>query len=230
MAFEPDKLVNVQLLTGSANNYTPTAGTRVAIVQLVGGGGGGGGTIGNNTDYSVGGGGGAGAFTLALIYPSPGIAYTASIGAAGNGVSDAAGNAGGTTYLQAPITLGGSNSNITAPGGSGGAVQNNSGTFTGTVAGGAGGTAGSNGKLAAPGSPGGYGWRANGTVGYSGAGGSQPQFGAGGVGQGSNANANGNNASGYGAGGGGSSGGYGGSTAYVGGYGTAGCILVEEYS
>lgn len=110
---DPGRLLNVQRFAASGT-YTPTAGTRLVRVTVVGGGGGGGAC--SNTaagQTSVGSSGGGGGYAIGLLaVPSAGAAVT--VGAAG------AAGSGGTPVGQP----GGSSgfAGLTASGGSGGAV------------------------------------------------------------------------------------------------------------
>jgi hypothetical protein len=135
--------IGFKVLTASGT-YTPSAGTRSIMVELVGGGGAGGGVPQQNTaaNGSGGGGGGSGAYTRAYFTGLNGTSTTCTytIGAKGTGASAAIGGAGANTTFNAngAFTLP-SSAVITANGGSGGPVG-----VTGTsvtVLGGAGGTA-----------------------------------------------------------------------------------------
>ncbi len=98
--------VITQIFTVSGT-YTPTAGMRYCIIELVGGGGGGGGTTSTSgTQVSAGGGGGGagysrGVFSAATI----GASKAVTIGAAGTaGVAGGAdGGTGGTTSVGATL-------------------------------------------------------------------------------------------------------------------------------
>lgn len=88
------RLLDVKRFTASGT-YTPTAGTRRIIVELVGGGGSGGGTIATTaTQASVGAGGGAGAYMQFMLLTIPGsVAITVGAGGAGAAGTGAAGTA-----------------------------------------------------------------------------------------------------------------------------------------
>lgn len=124
----------VQTFTATGT-YTPTAGMKYCIAEVVGGGGGGAGTpLTGATTVAAGGGGGGGGyarktFTAATIGTSQ--AVTIGTGGAG-GTGNAAGSAGVATTLGALLTGNGGNG-----GGNAGAAANT------TVSGGSGGTGGS---------------------------------------------------------------------------------------
>jgi hypothetical protein len=105
------RLVKCQTFN-SSGTYTPTAGTKFAIVEVVGGGGAGGGCqVGTASNAACGGGGMSGEYAKARI-DNP-TATTVTIGAGGVGVSAAAGPSGGDTSFG---------SGIKAKGGLGGAT------------------------------------------------------------------------------------------------------------
>lgn len=206
-------------LVTSGTTFTTQPGTTKIRVRLQGGGGGGAGCTSLAAAACGAGGGGAGGYAEKVFDVAQNTAYTVAIGAAGTGVSGAAGNNGGNTTFAVGATT------VTAFGGTGAPV----GTAATTVvarAGGAGGVVSTNGDVNAGGAPG-----EAGTVlvvatpiVQSGGGGSS-QFGGGGVGL--VAVGNGVNGTGFGAGGGGSA--TGAAAVRTGGNGTAGCIIVEEY-
>jgi hypothetical protein len=106
------RLINVQYIT-STGTYTPTAGTRIVEVELVGGGGAGGGTpIPGAGNVSAGAGGGGGGYARKLI-TSGFSGVTVTIGAGGTGALGAAGGNGGNTSFGAIFS---------ATGGTGGSV------------------------------------------------------------------------------------------------------------
>lgn len=203
--------------TGTAATYTRPAGITSILVEIVGGGGGGGGATGGVSRISCAAGGGAGGFSRLWI-PSASSSYTYTVGAAGNG--GAAGNNNGanggtTTFSASSLSAGG------GTGGSGsGSVLN---TATASTQGGNGGT-GTNGNVNIQGTPGGCGlmFVGQGCSGYGGGG----IFGGGGI----------PIITTFGAGGDGLSYGAGGSGASVttvsaaGGDGTAGLVIVWEFS
>jgi hypothetical protein len=207
----------------ASGTYTPTAGLIYAIIECVGGGGGGGGgqSPGAGAGYAIGcGGGGSGGYSRTVKSAAQiGASQSVTIGAGGAGVSNANGNAGGTTSVG---TL------CVAQGGSGGTGGG------GYFAAGAGGViAGAVGDVIAAGAPGVNGMLsgdvATGTRSESGAGGSS-FYGGGGVGIGTGAGTaiNGNAASSYGSGGGGG-GSYNVGTSFSGGNGSAGVVIITEY-
>jgi hypothetical protein len=128
--------VTGQIFTASgAFTYTPTSGTKWAIVELVGGGGGSGGTVLGNTGQGLSGAGGGGAYARFILTSAQiGASLTGSVGV--GGAAGASGNnngvAGGNTTLAttAAWTVGGGGLGV---GGAGNQAAGN-------VAGGAGGT------------------------------------------------------------------------------------------
>lgn len=204
--------------TGTAATYTPPAGCRFLLVELIGGGGGGGGTSTSAGAAAVGGGGGAGAVTE-TFFTTVAATYTYTVGAAGSAGSTSAGNGGngGDTLFGTMIAKGGS-------GGLGQAF----GTTVAFAAGGAGGLAsGGVGDLKIDGEAGTYGNRSTGLIAVSGQGGSGAGDlgGGGGIHQaGAGVGANGGN---YGAGGSGGSV-LNNSAAVAGGTGAVGAILISE--
>jgi hypothetical protein len=111
----------VQRFTASGT-YTPTAGMKFAIVEMVGGGGGGGNTTASSTTtLSVGSGGGAGGYIKALMTAAQiGASQAVTIGAGGIG-----GGTGGNTTLGTLLTANGGG------GGTAGAASNFSGSSGG---------------------------------------------------------------------------------------------------
>lgn len=114
------KLLNIQKFTASGT-YTPTPGTKFAIIEAVGATGAGGGadadTSGTGADGGVGGGAaGGGTVIVKADVSAGGYSATIVIGAAGTGVSQAKGGAGGDTSYDD-----GTNS-FTIPGTDGGDV------------------------------------------------------------------------------------------------------------
>lgn len=205
-----------------------TAGTTFATgvdtesirIRMVGGGGGGGGCTSVASAAAAAGGGGSGAYAEKTFDVLPSTNYTYAIGTAGAGASGAAGGNGGNSTF----TVGGTT--VTAPGGTGAPAAVAATTLT-ARAGGAGGVIATNGDLNSTGSPG----QSGNTlivatpIVKSGKG-ADSQFGSGGIGL--VAVGNGNPGTGFGAGGGGSA--TGASTVRTGGNGTAGAIVVEEYT
>jgi len=95
--------INIQTLT-SSGTYTPTPGTRYAIVELVGGGATGGQ---GGADKGGGGGGGGGYSRRTLTAAQLGASQNVTIGAAGAATPTGAaapGNAGGTTSFGALLS------------------------------------------------------------------------------------------------------------------------------
>jgi hypothetical protein len=185
------------LFLTGSGNFTVPAGITQIVVTCIGGGGGGGGC--SATASRAGGGGGGGGITKTILTVTPGqvIAYSCGTGGPGAAAGSNAGTAGNNTTFTGATTAGG--------GGGGGA----------STPGGAGGAMGTSNV---PGSsPGGYG-TGNGGAGIGGDGG-----GPGGLG--------GNGAAGSAATVAGGGGGGGGSnavaTAFAGGAGANGAIIVE---
>lgn len=204
-----------------AYTYTPTPGTSRVVVRMCGGGGGGGGAAGG-ANVACGAGGTSGVtieldLGIASANPGSGVA-----GAGGDGGTAAGGN--GAPGNATTLTLGGTTYTAAGGGGGGGRVStpgNNSALVTGPVAGStlpptatylsvATGTAGYifGGAAAFPGDGGG------GVLGIGGLG-SHLVLGVGG------------NAFGFGGGGGGANAG---AVGFVGGSGTPGIVIIEEYS
>lgn len=215
----PGRLLKSTILT-TGTSFVTTSLTTSIRVRVQGGGGGGGGCTSVAAAAAAAGGGGAGAYAERLFTVIPSTAYAYTIGAAGAGVSGAAGNNGGSsTFVVGGVT-------VTAPGGTGAPVATAATTLT-NRAGGAGGVLATNGDWNAGGAPGEYGsvLIVATPILASGNGGSCI-YGAGGLGI--VAVGNGNNAAGFGAGGGGSA--TGASAVRTGGNGGAGVICLEEFS
>lgn len=220
-------LIGVQIPTTS---YTPTTGTRMIVVELVGGGGGGGGAnaLSVATTSTVGGGGGGGGYVKAFRVLTSGETFTTvTVGTAGSAGSIAGtdGTAGGNTSLVSSVT----NGTISANGGQGGSGMatpattfNSPGGVGGSTSIGAAWTA----IASATGQKGQAGAMENDLIYLLGSGGSS-QLGLGGQ-QDSNVASTGETATGYGAGGSGgvnpTSG-----TGRGGGAGSAGRIIIYEY-
>ncbi|WP_176076844.1 hypothetical protein [Burkholderia dolosa] len=214
------RLLGIQVFT-SSGTYTPTPGTKSIIVELVGGGGAGGGA--NSSAASVGGGGGAGAYAKVYTASVPSTA-SVTIGAPGSPVSAGNGGAGGTT------TFGGIAS---VTGGSGGFIASSPGSFPVLSPGGPGSTtisiSGANTLAVSYGGPGTFGQvAANNGAALSGNGGSSM------LGQGGNPVGTGNAgiapALNCGAGGGGACNNTSGGSNLAGGSGSAGRVVVYEFS
>jgi hypothetical protein len=207
------------ILTGTTT-YTTPAGCTSIFVRVQAGGGGGGGCTSLAAAAVGAGGGGAGGYAEKTFAVTPNTAYTCAVGAAGAGVSNAAGNNGGNSTFAVGATT------VTAFGGTGGPIGTAATTLV-ARGGGAGGVVSTNGDVNGGGMPGNYGVTlivATPIV-ASGCGGSS-DFGSGGLGL--VAVGNGNNANGFGAGGGGSA--TGASAVRTGGNGTAGVIIVDAYA
>ncbi len=214
----PGALKSFQIFTsGTAATYTRPAGVVSILVEIIGGGGGGGGCIAAGSSSSGGGGGGAGGYAR-LWVAAASSTYTYTVGGGG------AGGAAGTNDGTAGTTSTFSASSLQATGGSGGtgaiAQLDTGARFTG---GGASGV-GSNGNINAGGSAGGMGQSTLGNV-VGGAGGNGHYGGAAAA---QTSLAAGNNATGYGSGG--SGGATGAATNRAGGNGSAGLIVVWEFS
>ncbi len=203
-------LTAVQVFTANGT-YTPSGDVKSFVVYAIGGGGGGGGCP--NTAGATGAGGGAGG-TAIKVYTNPlASSYSYTIGAAGTGVVNANGTAGGATTFDV----------LTANGGGGGTVG--LGTTGSPRTGGTGGTA-TGGDINITGMAGGAGVRLAATNGYGLAGnGGSTVFGSGGAGHSGGTAGNGLAGTGYGSGGGGSIG----NTARAGGNGAPGVVVVFEY-
>jgi hypothetical protein len=215
----PGRLVKTTVLT-AGSSFTTTPFTTSGLARVQGAGGGGGGCTSVASAAAAAGGGGGGAYAERFFTLAPSTSYAYTIGAAGTGVSGAAGNNGGSSTF----TVGGVT--VTAPGGTGGPVATAATTLT-ARSGGAGGVVSTNGDINSGGEPGEYGvvLIVATPIVASGAGGPS-LFGGGGLGL--VAVGNGNAATGFGAGGGGAA--TGASAVRTGGNGTAGVITVDEYS
>jgi hypothetical protein len=193
----------------SGTSFTTGASTNKIRVRVVGGGGGGGGA--NNAAAS---GGAAGGYAEKTFSVSPSTAYSYAIGAAGSGGSAGANNgtAGGNTTFTVSGTT------VTANGGPAGLGAGASGVFLG----GAAPAVSTSGDVNGSGEPGGWSFN-DGTQSVSGSGGSSI-FGGGGNAR--KTDGAGNAGVGHGSGGAGAWS----PTTKAGGAGTAGMIIVEEYS
>lgn len=205
----------------SGTSFTTGASTNRLKLRLVGAGAGGGGVTSAVGAGGAGGGGAAGSYAERVFAVSPNTAYTYAIGAAGT----AGANTGGTGGTGGNTTFAVGATTVTCPGGLGGVGQV-AGTSTVFVAGGAAGAVSTNGDLNSAGAPGENAVRVSSLEVSAGNGGSS-QFGAGGIG--AIAPGAGATATGFGAGG---SGGVveNNSGAAAGGVGSAGVIVVEEFS
>lgn len=215
----PGVFLGRQRLTASSGTYTPTPGTAFLIASELAGGGGGGGAVGS---HAAGGGGCSGTLLRFQVgafggTPITGGAYANGAGGAGGSAAGGGGGSGGDTTIVINGTT------FTAKGGGGGggmtASTDNLSTSNPPAAGTSAGDSGYH--LGQKGIVGGGGitWE-------SGAGGSIAPFGGGGKGiGGSNV---GNPGTGTGAGGGGAASNSG--TGNVGGAGTIGEIIIEEWA
>lgn len=217
------RLLNQQVFgTAGTFTYTPTAGTKTIVVDIVGGGGAGGGAVATGANGSAGAPGTGGSFSRGIFAMATfGATATVVVGAAGVAAAGAAGGNGGASSFAG--------TGLTAPGGPGGGVGSNgtpplfAGGNVGTVGVGITGTI-----FLSPGWEGGLSLCLATGVGQStgGPGGNSP-FGAGG-GQ-VTASTAGLNATGHGAGGGGTANGasFGNNT---GGNGSPGLVIVSEFT
>ena len=114
-------LLNVQTFVSAAGTftYTPTAGTKRALVYVIGGGGAGGGAASGATK-SGGCGGTGGGCQVGLFVVDPTQTGTVVVGASGTGVSGLAGNSGSISTFTF------SGSTITGSGGAGGSLATSS--------------------------------------------------------------------------------------------------------
>jgi hypothetical protein len=219
-AATPRLLRAPQILTSGTTISHPT-GTRVIMVEGVGGGGASGGT--EAVAGSMGGGGSSGTWGR-RTFTAAAASSTYAIGAAGAGVSGATGGAGGSsTFTHNAVTL-------TLPGGPGGTFL--AGASTVAVApGGAAASAATNADISIAGMPGSDSCRtaAATTPIQAGAGGSNPLSSGGGNRWCTASELGGVSGSGFGAGGPGRVNGTS-STARVGNAGTAGAFIIWEFS
>ena len=202
----------------AGTTITTDKNTHTIFIRLVGGGGGGGGGSFSTPNMGFGAGGAGGAYAEKTFAVSPLTAYTYAIGGAGT----AGANTGGTGGTGGDTTFAVGATTVTGKGGLGGVGQAAAATLDAALGGA--GVIATNGDVNSAGWPGEKSVRFSGILGSSGAGGSSP-FGAGGAGM--KTNAAGNAGKGFGAGGGGAAAV---SASQVGGVGTAGCIVVDEYA
>lgn len=219
--FTPGNLTKVTVYTSGTGTFTTRANTTKIFVRIVGGGGGGGGVSALGSNAAAAGGGGSGAYLEKYVAVSASTGYTYYCGQGGAGGASGGANTGASGY-PSNISIGGTLYN--APGGSGG-VGMAYGTAAASAAGGAGGSIATNGDLNVAGQPGVAGWRLSGTQASSGSGASCTAFGGGGAGR--TSQGTGNAGAGNGAGGGGAQ-----STgsAYAGGAGSAGAVIIWEFT
>ena len=216
------RLLGAPLIFTSSGSYTPSAGAKAIIVQVVGGGGGGGGTPAiSSTQNSVGSGGASGAMAISYIpVSSLSAPVVVTVGIGGQGVIGDAGQKGGTSSFGSYISCTGGNGGLLGAAAASGApyvLQ----TPKGGVA--TGGTI-----LNVNGNPGGQATFITINAGVSGSGGSSPLGGSGGAG-GSTAAGGYSHATGPGGGGGGSAAGVS-ASAQSGGNGGAGLVIIWELS
>ncbi|WIF92516.1 hypothetical protein [Escherichia coli] len=221
------RLINVQTFT-SSGTYTPTAGTKFVIAEVLGGGGGGGSNAATPSSGAAAGAGGAsGAYAVCKHSPTGPVSVVIGAGGSG-GVATAAGadgSGGGTSSygaVSAPGGRGGPRGSAFNVFPTGGNVANGSGSPGGTLIVGTPGVSGSYGILYSD---------SNAT----GGGGANSIYGAGGIAitinAGGTGTSQGADASGYGSGGGGAV------SVHVstasssrGGNGTPGIVIVWEYA
>lgn len=220
----------------TSGTYTPTAGVKFAIVEMVGGGGGGGGALaGSAANVGSGSGGGAGGYIKAILTASQiGTSQAVTIGAAGAAGANTgaiAGTGGSTTFGAL----------LTASGGLGGDGFAGGGFLAYATAGGNGGgftitTGTDNGSATGSQGGGGFATVVSTAMAHSSGCGASSKLGQGASGRASAASnaTNGTligNAAGAntGGGGGGANGGGTGSTATTGGAGGTGKVIITEF-
>ncbi len=202
--------------SGTAATYTKPANVTSILVEVLGGGGAGGGAAGSTGTASGGGGGGGGYARLYIASPSSTYTYTVGAGGTAGTAGNNPGNSGGTTTFSA--------SSLQATGGAGGNGSANSATVTGANQGVGG--IGSNGNINSAGGCGSPGIVLLGSTGAALIGSGGPSiYGGGGAPTGSNTTG----AAGIGYGGGGN-GAMASSINQQGGAGSAGLIIVWEFS
>jgi hypothetical protein len=207
------------ILTGTVT-FTTLAGTHTIFCRGVAGGGGGGGCSWAASNFAFGGGGAGGGYFEKTFAVTPLTAYTVAVGV--NGTAGA--NTGGTGGTGGDTTIAVGGVTVTAKGGLGGVGMVTGATLIFAL-GGAHGTISTNGDLNGAGAPGNPGIRHSGLLGCSGAGGSSDLGGGGG--EGKNAHSVGIAGLGYGAGGGG---GAAMTAAVLGGVGTEGVLVIDEFA
>ena len=211
------------LWAGTASTYTFNTSTHLVIIQMVGGGAGGGGVTGLASNAAMGAGGGAGGYCEKTIQVTPGSTMTYTVGPNGTpGLhTGAAGGNGGATSA----TIGGTT--YTAQGGTGGAGMAY-GTSVIINSGGNGGAVSTNCDINGAGEPGDFAYRISGTAGISGQG--APSLWGGGGNRRTHTGGAGVGADAIGPGGGGSGALSLAATAYKGGKGGYGIIIVWEFA
>lgn len=115
----------------ATGTYTPTAGMKYCIVEVIGGGGGGGGAVSGSTGtVGVAGGGAAGGYARKTISAATvGASKAVTIGAGGAGGGAGAGVAGGTSSFGAIISVPGGSPGDFATAGTVSAAPSNIGTI-----------------------------------------------------------------------------------------------------
>ena len=221
-ALTPGRLINIQVFN-SSGTYTPTAGVKKIMVEVIGGGGGGGGiAAGSSSSVAVSGGGGSGAYIKAFLTNLP-SSIPITIGQAGVAGTSGGGNGGngGTTYLGDIISASGGNGGGYGSTGTNGVVQGGSGgqTVTKNTA-----TVSMSVISEYAGSKGGYGVLTSTSAGSSGNGGDSP------LGNGGSGFQSGNDGTGAGSGGGGAINLSTGTTTRPGGKGAPGAVIIWEYA
>jgi len=211
------------LWAGTASTYTFNTSTHLVIIQMVGGGAGGGGVTGLASNAAMGAGGGAGGYCEKTIQVTPGSTMTYTVGPNGTpGLhTGAAGGNGGATSA----TIGGTT--YTAQGGTGGAGMAY-GTSVIINPGGNGGAVSTNCDINGAGEPGDFAYRISGTAGISGQG--APSLWGGGGNRRTHTGGAGVGADAIGPGGGGAGALSLAATAYKGGKGGYGIIIVWEFA
>jgi len=106
------RLLNIQVIK-STGTYTKTAGTTLIRVKMVGGGGGGGSPAQNGSgNYSGSGGGSSGCYAEALINASGISTVSCTIGTGGTATAQTAGGLGGTTSFGSYLSAYGGNGGL----------------------------------------------------------------------------------------------------------------------
>ena len=216
------RLNGAPVVITASGTYTPRAGTNSIIAYLVGGGAAGGGTAAVSTGYASAGGGGGGGSQAVGFFTSGFSGINVTIGAGGLGSVGASGGGGGATSFGSLLSAGG---------GSGGSVGGSQASAYFYSNGQGSSSFSGNAIYTKKGNPGTVGQIFNTTTALGGAGGSS-DYGQGGNNSGATAGGSyfyGSSAVGYGAGGGGGVA-CGGSPATKGGDGTAGIVIVWEYT
>lgn len=212
------QFLKATVVLNGTTTFTTGSNTNSIRARLQAAGGAGGAAL-TATAGANGSGGAGGGYAEWFVAVSPSTGYTCAVGAGGTGVSNANGNAGGNTTL----TVGGTT--CTANGGPGGLVG--LATSGEAVAGASPPAISTNGTINGGGSPGFPGVNSS-TLGQSGTGGSS-QFGSGGAGRTvPGGSGTGNAAVGFGGGGGGGLSVT--AVAELGGAGSNGVLIVEEFS